>query len=448
MDAPGPPQDVREKVIVMRNKPIGARKLRRILCSALRLLLLFALPLSAQESAVQIAFLNVGQGDAILITAPEGQQALIDAGPGVLLGPALQRWGVDTLNLVVASHPHSDHIGGMAQVLEAVPVRFYMDNGQPHTTTTYSAVMMALRSRPEITYLEAIPRTLQLGSVVIHVLPLPSNPGSNLNNRSVGLVLEYGEFSTFLSGDSERRELDHFVAAGVVPDVTLLKAPHHGSSDAVSQTFLQASNPEVVVVSVGGNSYGHPAPGALAAYARHAETVLRTDLHGEVVVSGYPDGSYELSVAGQSVARGTGTATRSPVEDPTDPEAQPERGLKPPIVAAKAQSTTGSVEVYVFADAPGNDHNNPNGEYAVLTNVTASNIDLGGWSLCDAARHCFRFPQGAQLPGGAAVHVFTGSGVSDGVRFFMGSGAAVWNNRGDTATLTDPEGRVIATYVY
>ena len=270
----------------------------RALFGVLQFLLVVALPAASQEPAVQIAFLNVGQGDAILVTAPEGQQALIDAGPGVPLGSVLQRWGVDTLSLVVASHPHADHIGGMTQVLEAVPVRFYMDNGQPHTTNTYYSVMMALRARPDIGYLEAVPRTLQLGSVVIHVLPLPPDAGSNLNNRSVGLVLEYGDFSALLSGDSEREELDYFVAAGAVTDVTLLKAPHHGSSNGFTQTFLEASRPEVVVVSVGENSYGHPNPGALVAYAAYAEALFRTDFHGEVVVSGYRDGSYSVTTGG------------------------------------------------------------------------------------------------------------------------------------------------------
>ena len=196
------------------------------------------------------------------------------------LSATLNRLGVESLDLVVASHPHADHIGGMWQVLRAVPIRFYMDNGQPHTTTTYLTVMQALRSRTDITYLEAVPRTLQLGSVSIQVLPLPQYRGSNLNNSSVGLVIQHGEFRAFLSGDSERPELQHFLQSGVVPEVTLLKAPHHNSDDAVSESFLRASRPEVIVISVGrGNRYGHPSASALYIYPRYADQIFRTDLH-------------------------------------------------------------------------------------------------------------------------------------------------------------------------
>jgi competence protein ComEC len=253
------------------------------------------LPEVAQDPPLYVTFLDVGQGDAVLITSPEGKRALIDAGPGADLGPALARWGVDSLDLVIASHPHADHIGGMTQVLGSRPVRFYMDNGQPHTTRTYEVVMKMLQDRPEITYLEAVPRTLQLGSVTLRVLPMPPDPGSNLNNRSVGIIVEYGSFSAFLSGDSERLELQHFVSAQVVPDVTLLKAPHHGSNNGMTESFLNVAAPEVVVISVGSeNDYGHPMPIALGAYARFSDQVLRTDRDGEVVVAGYADGRYEL----------------------------------------------------------------------------------------------------------------------------------------------------------
>ena len=263
--------------------------------------------LLSQQDPVLITFLNVGQGDAILVRSPEGQTALIDSGPGFDIIPSLIRLGVDTLDLVVASHPHADHIGGMRQVLQSVPVRFYMDNGQPHTTTTYRVLMRELQSRQEITYLQATPRTISLGSTNLHVLPLPEYRGSNLNNASIGLVVEHGSFLAFLSGDSERSELGHFLRVGAVPDVTLLKVPHHGASDALSRQFLDVASPELIVISVGrGNSYGHPNPGALFAYESYAEYLLRTDLHGEITVSGSPDGSYEVFLGETIVASGGG----------------------------------------------------------------------------------------------------------------------------------------------
>ena len=411
-----------------------AVRLLGVLCS---MALLSPLGVWAQGEFVEVVFLDVGQGDAIVVRAPEGQTALIDAGPGVDLSAALKRLGVERLDLVVASHPHADHIGGMWQVLESVPVRFYMDNGQPHTTATYLSVMRTLRSHPEITYLEAVPRTLSLGSVSIRVLPLPARASSNLNNHSVGLVVEHGEFTAFLSGDSERPELDHFLRASAVPDVTLLKAPHHGSDDAVSEPFLSTARPEVVVISVGyGNRYGHPSVAALSTYPRYAKEVYRTDLHGQVTIAGYEDGSYEVSLGQTVVAQG-----RALVAEPVTPP--PGTSSAPP-----PETRATSISISVFADAPGNDHQNTNGEYAVLSNGSDRAVDISGWTLCDAARHCYTFPAAAALPAGGMVVLYTGRGVSGGSAFFMGSGSAVWNNDGDTATLYDRAGQVVARHVY
>ena len=390
------------------------------------LLLTLPTPSPAQDAQqadpfVQITFLNVGQADAIIIRAPEGQTALIDAGrsdPQLLLNDM----DIDQIDLLVATYPHADHIGGMAGVLNAMPVRFYfyMDNGQAHTTATYQRLLSTLEQRTDITYLAAEPRTISLGSAELEVLPLPPIDAVDHNNRSVGLVLRFGSFSAFLSGDSEVQELTHFLRQGVVPDVTLLKAPHHGSDNGFTRDFLQTSRPEVVVISVGRNSYGHPRPEALYAYEAIAAGVYRTDFHGHVTILGYEDGRYEVLAAQDAVGGGR------------------ERD-EPPI---------SSDALWVFADAPGNDHQNANGEYAVLESWTSQTIDLGGWTLCDAARHCFRFPAGAVLRVGGQIVVYTGYGMNDGRSFYMNSGQAVWNNDGDTATLYDAGGTPVLRYVY
>lgn len=264
---------------------------------ALLALLLSTTLLAAQEgpsaAPVEITFLDVGQGDAVLIRTPEGRTALIDAGPGSVLDQLRAR-GVEALDLVVASHPHADHIGGMAELIESMPVRFFMDNGRPHTTATYLGLMRAVEARPDITYLEAVPRSLSLGSVELRVLPLPPGAGEH-NDRSVGLVLAHGDFRALFSGDSERAELGFWTARGAVPDVTLLKAPHHGSHNGFTPALLAAARPEVVVISVGANSYGHPRPEALAAYAGAAAEVYRTDVHGPVQVLGHEDGTYDTA---------------------------------------------------------------------------------------------------------------------------------------------------------
>lgn len=390
-----------------------------------------ALPPSA-DSVLRIIFLDVGQGDAVLIQAPEGQTALVDAGPRDVV-PLLRELGVERIDLLVATHPHADHIGGMAGVIEALPVRFYMDNGDPHTTQTYRRVLAALDARPDITYLEATPRTISLGSASIEVLPLLPRGTAGLNDRSVALVVRFGEFKAFLSGDSEVPQLSYLVGQRAVPDVELLKAAHHGSDNGFTWEFLRAATPDVVVISVGHNSYGHPRPEALAAYASAGAAVLRTDMHGHVEVRGHGDGRYDVASGQQLAALGTGGGRSAGATD----------------LGAAARAAAGvQLRLRVHADAPGNDNQNPNGEYAVLESDEESDRAIGGWRLCDAANHCFRFPPGAVLAAGGRIVVYTGPGQADGERYYMGYRRAVWNNSGDTATLYDQTGAAVVAIRY
>ncbi len=262
------------------------------------------------DESVRVTFLDVGQADAILIRSSEGQTALVDAGRSSPV-PALKELGVEEIDLLVATHPHADHIGGMADVINSIPVRFYMDNGQPHTTATYQNLVSILQERTDITYLAAEPRTLTLGSAEIEVLRLPSENSTDLNNRSVGLVLRYGSFLAFLSGDSEVQELSFWVQHGLIPDVTVLKAPHHGSHNGFTWEFLQTAQPEVVVISVGTNSYGHPRPEALQAYSSVAEVVVRTDHDGQVTIVGHKDGRYEVVLGQEAILMGQALGRRA-----------------------------------------------------------------------------------------------------------------------------------------
>jgi beta-lactamase superfamily II metal-dependent hydrolase len=153
----------------------------------------------------------------------------------------------------------------MADLLRAIPIRYYMDNGVPHTTATYRRLMETLRAS-DVTYLQATERAIGLGSVRLRVLPPPAQ-AEEMNDQCVGLVVEYGDFRTLLTGDSQVEELNHFLGLGV-PRVTVLKAAHHGSRDGVTPAWLSATRPEVVVISVGrDNPYGHPSPWALRYYA-------------------------------------------------------------------------------------------------------------------------------------------------------------------------------------
>jgi competence protein ComEC len=382
---------------------------------------------SQETAALEVIFLAVGQGDGIIMRSPEGKVVLVDAGPGPDIVQLLRDHGVDTIDLAIATHPHADHIGGMAEVVRHMPVRFYMDNGVPHTTSTYLDLLQTLEES-DVTYLAPIKRLVELGSLSLQVLPPPRDDALTLNNRSIGVLVEFGEFKAIFTGDAEIAELNHFLELGV-PEVTLLKASHHGSRDAVSPGWLAATKPDVVVISCGvNNPYGHPHTWALRYYQAVASAVHRTDRDGEVAVRALRNGTYTV------VTRETAAVTRARRESPPSRE---------PLTR-----TEGALTLWVKADAPGNDHHNLNGEYAVIRNRGVTAMEVGGWILCDAAAHCFTFPTGASIAPADSAVVYTGGGTDDRHSFYMNRGQAVWNNRGDTATLRNREGRIVLRYVY
>lgn len=254
-------------------------------------------------ATARLVFLDVGQGDAIVVISPEHRVALIDAGPrGQDIAGHLRRHGVDTVDVAIATHPHADHIGGFAAVFAALPVRYFMDNGVPHTTATYRELLEVVRASG-VTYLEATDRRLSLGSVTLSVLP-PLADATSLNSASIGVIVEYGGFRALLPGDAEVEELNHFMHLGV-PDVDVLKAAHHGARNAVTPAWLSATRPEVVVISCGrGNPYGHPDPWALRYYETAAARVYRTDHDGEVIVVVGEEGGYSvMTERSQTLAR-------------------------------------------------------------------------------------------------------------------------------------------------
>jgi len=242
-------------------------------------------PVSAQH--LEIRFLNVGQGDAALIRE-SGKTALIDAGSAGVIS-YLRQLQIDTIDLVVASHNHADHIGGMTAVFRSTVVRNYLDNGVPHTTATYQRTFQAVRtSRAQ--YLNATSRTITLGAARVHVIAPPT--GRDHNNSSVGILVEYGEFRALFTGDSELNELQYWLNAGVIPQVHVVKVAHHGSWNGTSDAWVAATQPAAAVISVGNNSYGHPSPRVIEQWQNSGARVYRTDFDGSVVILANTDGSF------------------------------------------------------------------------------------------------------------------------------------------------------------
>ena len=415
-------------------------------------------PLSGQTAAnsegrmpLAVTFLDVGQGDAIVIRTPSGRFVMIDAGRGSPLRQ-LTRLGVNEIALLVASHAHVDHIGGLDDVLTARPVETYIDNGTPHTTETYRELMTHIE-RLNVRYLQAVPRTLSVDEISMDILPLPPWMEEQ-NNRSVGILLRYGEFVAWFSGDSERPELEFWRQRGVVEDVTLLKAPHHGAANGFTYPFLEEASPDVVVISVGeANPYGHPRAEALAAYRSFADEVLRTDRDGTVTVLGFSDGRYDVvfgedpyrQIELQSTGNWDLAQSRSAGVSGDHFESVRRVPLGTPQMTSGLE---GVLTLSVHAGASSDATLDLNEEYVVIENHGLTTVGIGLWRLCDLSSRCFRFPSGSEIDGGRRVLVYTGYGMTDGVSFFMNNGQAVWNDNGDEATLFDASGEEIVRYVY
>src|SRR6185503_7029391 len=211
----------------------------------------------------------------------------------VLFRSFLTTFHIDTIDLVVASHPHADHIGGMPELLQSHVVRFYLDNGIPHTTAIYRRTLDAVRASGA-QYLQATNRTTTLGAAQIHILAPP--PSTTINNGSVGILVEYGRFRALFTGDSEREELEHWLGADAIQRVSVVKVAHHGSDNGTSASWIATTHPQVAVISVGaGNSYDHPSPLVVAQWQNAGARVYRTDHDGGVFIIANDDGSFVVT---------------------------------------------------------------------------------------------------------------------------------------------------------
>ncbi|MDO8485019.1 MAG: ComEC/Rec2 family competence protein, partial [Candidatus Limnocylindrales bacterium] len=271
--------------------------------------------MAARPSGVaRVTILDVGQGDAILVEGSRGGRLLIDGGPDpdrllVALDRRIPPWD-RRIDSVILSHPHEDHVAGLALLLERYHVDRVLEPGMHGPGPGYAAWLRRLSGTdgPVRTGIAAGDR-LAVDEISLHVLwPVrgrvpfePPDGGTGINNVSVVLAGQVGTRRFLLMGDVEQ-EIDPELLAGGLPRVDLLKVAHHGSRTATTQGFVDAVRPRIAVASAGvGNPYGHPTRVTLERLASAGARVLRTDRDGTVVVGFEPDG---LTVRTEG-ARGT-----------------------------------------------------------------------------------------------------------------------------------------------
>lgn len=235
-------------------------------------------------------FLDVGQGDAALVALPSGKHLLIDGGPreaGEKVVQALRRQGVRQVDLVIASHPHEDHIGGLVEVLGAFVVRAFGESGYLHPTQTYERLLREVAKRQIPARLLHAGQRIGDPLVDIEVLAPPAEGlgDGGVNNHSIVVRIAFGRRAFLFPGDMEREERRWLLAQGVEVRADVLKVAHHGSADGTDAAFLRAVRPQVAIISCGaGNDYGHPHPSTLRLLNSFGVEVHRTDREGDIVV--------------------------------------------------------------------------------------------------------------------------------------------------------------------
>ncbi|MBR2867976.1 MAG: MBL fold metallo-hydrolase [Clostridia bacterium] len=245
----------------------------------------------ASVSTCKVHYIDVGQGDCELVEC-DGKYMLIDAsenGHENEIINYLKTLGVEKLDYVVVSHQHSDHIGGIPEVL----AEFEADNiimprltkSQTPTNSTYKAFLNALKSSEAKITEAKVGAKYNLGTATFEILGPVTNDAEDINNMSAVVRLDFGENSFLFTGDAETEEELEMLDNGANLDCDVLKAGHHGSSTSSCNKFLDAVTPEICVISCGeGNDYGHPHDKAVNRIKKHTDDVFRTDLCGDIVI--------------------------------------------------------------------------------------------------------------------------------------------------------------------
>ena len=243
------------------------------------------------KAQLKLVFCSVGQGDATLMIWQD-QQILVDGGPNnqVLdcLGRHVPFWDRQ-LELVIATHNEADHITGLVEVARRYQIDLFLIENEANDTAEYRALQEVIKQQGIKTKVMIRGDAVKLGPIKLSWLN-PETSGqvlgakTSLNQFSQVIQGSFNEFDWLLTGDIDTKIERKLLTSGTLPEVEILKVAHHGSKYSSSQSFLQAVSPELAVIEVGKNSFGHPTPETLGRLDQVKAQVKRTDEVGDVVV--------------------------------------------------------------------------------------------------------------------------------------------------------------------
>lgn len=363
-----------------------------------------------QDPAKELSahFIDVGQGDSSLIVTPNGKNVLIDGGKksaGEKVVSYLKAAGVSSIDLLVATHPDADHIGGLIDVLETFPVKSVLDSGKDHTSQTYIDYLSLIDEKDIPFNIAKTGESISVDpSVKIQVLNSSDNGASDNNEASVVLKITYNQIDFLYTGDAGVEAEEKMIGKFNL-DAEIFKVSHHGSDTGTSDEFLKEVTPTASILSYGENSYGHPTSEVVSKLRESGSSLYSTMDQGDIVVT--TDGkAFNVSA--------------DPWEATVIPE--PEPGTE-----------NGNVKITnVDLDK----------EIVTIKNEDTKDITMTGWKLVSVeGNQSFDFPEGFVLKAGATVYVTSGQSAKDQAPTYLKwTGAYIWNNSGDAAELYNAAG--------
>jgi len=244
-----------------------------------------------QENVLKVSFFDVGQGDAIFVETLKGHQILIDGGPDLSvlekLSSAMPFYD-RTLDLIILTHPESDHMAGLIEVLKRYEVDYVLWTGVIRDTQEFSEWQKVLQEEGAEIKIAKSGQKITASNAIFDILnPKESLAGKELknsNNTSIVAKLCFIEKCFLLTGDIYKSKEIELAKENNNLESDVLKVAHHGSKTSTAEEFVQKVSPEIAVIQVGENSYGHPHSETLETLEKYDINILRTDEKGDIKI--------------------------------------------------------------------------------------------------------------------------------------------------------------------
>ena len=281
-------------------RPIATSRFKKYFLLSIAFFIFTSIGVAEYDGALELHFIDVGYGDSTLIKSPAGRHTLIDTGyprASASLLTFLREQKVDTLDYLIMTHPHPDHLGGAVEVLKNFKVKQLRDNGQPIdqfderlTQAMGAEYEKKFREKPNYRTLTT-GDSIKWGDITLDILwPPDPIPSLDWNTNSMVIMLRSQKFRALLAADlNQRGERELLNNTGITLGSEILKVGHHGAVDATGPELLKAVSPKFAVISVGKNPWGYPSPVVIRRLQEAGAKVFRTDRDGSISFRYHPD---------------------------------------------------------------------------------------------------------------------------------------------------------------